>query len=224
MSEKNKKGTPVYIYFLTPFFIFMLCASIGLTFGITPYNKVITYVNLVFSDKMKNTVPASESIVVSGEINKFENEGNKTESNIGTVIYPSFGEQYAMLSCASKELYVPVYWGSSSVLLESGACQLTSSSVIGEIGNVVIDAHVNTFFANLDKLEEGDEVVLRTSYGQFTYKVTKQVEFSKTDKKYISRSKDDKLTLYTCVKQILGSSDQRLAVICEPVEKLFYNN
>ena len=100
---------------------------------------------------------------------------------------------------------------------------MSSSAVVGEVGNAVIDAHVNTFFEDLNKLKEGDTVVINTNYGEFTYEVKKQVEFVKTDKTYVAPAKEEKLTLYTCVKQVLGSSDKRIAVICEPVEKAFYN-
>lgn len=223
-GNKEVKGTPVPILIFTPVLIFLICVSLTAVLGITPYNKLVTYVNLVFSDKMKNTSSASESITISEDINLFERDPSVSTSSTGTVKYPVFGEQYAMLSCEAAEIYVPVYWGSDDALLKNGACQLSASVVIGEKGNVVIDAHVNTFFENLDKLKEGDTVVLNTSYGEFTYKVTKQAIFEKTDKTYIIQKKDDdKLTLYTCVKQILGSSSQRLAVICEPVEKVFYN-
>lgn len=222
-KTKESGRTPLPVILLTPVLIFIICVSLTVLIGITPYNKFNKYINIAFSDRMQNTTSASESIIVSNEINHFDNNSGAQKSDKGTVIYPEFGEQYAILSCEAIDLYVPVYWGSSDELLKNGACQLSASAVIGNSGNTVIDAHVNTFFSELNRLKEGDIVKLFTSYGEFTYEVKSQALFEKTDKKYISQTKEDKLTLYTCVKQVLGSSSQRLAVICESKEKAFYN-
>jgi len=222
-KQKNVKPTPLPVVLITPFLVFAICAALTAVLGITPYNKFQKYLHISFSDSMKNTTSAAESITVSGDINTFESKSGVKTSSEGEVVIPSFGQQYAMLSCEAINLYVPVYWGSSEELLKNGACQLTASAVVGDRGNSVIDAHVNTFFADLNKLKEGDEVKINTSYGEFTYKVKNTVTFEKTDKKYISQDKTDKLTLYTCVKQVLGSSTQRYAVICEPVDTKFYS-
>lgn len=222
-EQKTQKSTPLAAVLVTPVLVFAICAAITAVAGVKPYNKFETYLNVAFSDSMKTTVSAADSIVVSGDIDTFEMAPDTRTSSTGKVVYPSFGEQYAMLSCESVNLYVPVYWGSSEELLKNGACQLTASAVAGDKGNTVIDAHVNTFFEHLQDVKEGDIVKINTSYGEFTYKVKTIAEFAKTDKRYVSQDKTDKLTLYTCVKQLLGSSDQRLAVVCEPVESKFYN-
>ncbi len=223
-DQKQSSGkTPGVVFVLTPVFIFLICAALTAIIGIVPYNKLTTYLNIAFSDNKKSTVSGTQDLIIDENLKTFEKPADAKTSEEGTVVYPEFGEQYATVSCDSIDLYVPVYWGSSEELLKHGACQLSASPVLGEKGNVVIDAHVNTFFADLDKLKEGDTVVLNTSYGEFSYKVVKQVTFENTDKKYVAPTSDDKLTLYTCVRQILGSSTKRLAVICEPVEKVFYN-
>ncbi|MBR7084027.1 MAG: class D sortase, partial [Oscillospiraceae bacterium] len=135
---------------------------------------------------------------------------------------PAFGEQYAVLKCDAISLSVPVYWGSSAELLERGACQASSSVLLGETGNVVIDAHVNTFFANLNQLNTGDSITLYTDYGIFTYEVSEKIQFLNTNKKYILPTVDDRLTLYTCEAQVLGTSDNRIGVTCSLVSKQFY--
>ena len=226
MKEKQKdvKRTPAVVLVLTPVLIFLICTALTVVIGIKPYNKLTTYLNIAFSDKMKMKTSASDVLKeMEQEVNEFKKEPEVSVSDTGEVVYPVFGEQYATLKCEAIDLYVPVFWGSDNELLKKGACQMSASTVVGEVGNAVIDAHVNTFFENLEKLAEGDIVVINTSYGEFTYKVKKQVTFVKTDKTYIAPTKEERLTLYTCVKQVLGSSDQRIAVICEPVEKAFYN-
>ena len=106
--------------------------------------------------------------------------------------------------------------------IERGACQATSSAVIGDKGNTVISAHVDTYFSDLGGLDVGDTVTLNTNYGEFTYTVREKIEFKSKDKSYIVPKKEDLLTLYTCKKDVFGSSDKRFGVVCELTERKFY--
>lgn len=198
-----------------------MCGAILVICAIKPYNFINKYLNLAFMDNMK--VASSDD-----GLNLLENDivlGYSSDtSSTGEVIYPAFGEQYAVLSCPSIDMSVPVYWGSNKTLLEKGACQSPSSAVVGNDGNSVIDAHVNTYFSNLIDLKVGDEVTINTKYGEFSYQVRELIEFDKTDKSYVNKDDENILTLYTCKIQVLGSSDIRQGVVCDLVEKKFYTN
>ena len=78
------------------------------------------------------------------------------------------------------------------------------------------------FFDKLKDVKTGDTVTVYTKYGEFQYKVTELISFNKTDKKYVSSTDEARLTLYTCKKDILGASGERIGVICEPVSQKFY--
>ena len=80
---------------------------------------------------------------------------------------------------------------------------------------------VNTFFSDLNKLKPGDEIKIYTTYGCFTYRVTEQITFKESDKRYIAVTEEEILTLYTCQPQVLGSSDLRVGVRCALVSKEF---
>jgi sortase A len=121
-------------------------------------------------------------------------------------------------------MYVPVYWGGGSELLEKGACQATASSAIGADGNSVISAHVNTFFNNLGNIKTGDTVVLHTNYGRFTYNVSELIEFDASDETYIKNTDDNRLTLYTCDMNLLGSSSKRIGAVCTLEKSEFYSS
>lgn len=225
MSEQKQKRGSAAVYFLTAVCMILLCAAAAFAAAIIPYEKFKTYLDLAFMDDMK----ISPSSGLNGLVIK-ENAQIATEapantqklSDTGEVIRPAFGEQYAVLECKSASIKVPVYWGSDPELLERGACQSSSSSVIGEKGNAVIDAHVNTFFANLNKIKAGDEVTLYTSYGIFTYKVRECVTFENTEKRYVLPTENEQLTLYTCQAQVLGTSTTRIGALCDVVSKQFY--
>lgn len=215
----NKKKNIVFPI-LTPILITVLCGAIVMLALIVPFNKLKVYLNIAFMDELQTT-PGSSGLVITDNDIITDYSGETYED--GEITIPSFGEQYAVLSCESAGINVPVYWGSTTELLEKGACQSSSSSVLGEKGNTVIDAHVDTYFENLESIAVGDEIILYTNYGEFTYTVKETVSFMKTDKTYILPKDDYCLTLYTCKKQILGSSDARVGVVCTLKEKAFYN-
>ena len=223
MAKTKKNHALVYI--LTALCMIILCTAAAGAAVIVPYEKFKTYLDLAFMDDMK-IAPSSglSGLVIKDNADiatDFPPEGQEM-SDTGEIIRPAFGEQYAVLDCKSASIHVPVYWGSSAELLDRGACQSSSSSVIGETGNAVIDAHVNTFFANLNQIKENDEIVLYTSYGIFTYKVRECVTFENTDKRYVLPTDTDQLTLYTCQAQVLGTSTTRIGVLCDLVSKQFY--
>ncbi len=218
MKKINKKSLVLHI--VTPLLLGAVCVGVTAVAAVKPIDKLKVYANIAFMDSLK-TDPGSGSglVIVDNDIIS-DYSGDTSES--GDVIRPALGEMYALLRSDSLELDVPVYWGSTTELLERGACQASSSAVIGTEGNTVISAHVDTFFAELDKLKEGDTVTLFTNYGKFTYTVTELISFSSNNKKYIVPTEDTRLTLYTCKRDILGDSDQRIGVVCEPTEKSFY--
>ena len=90
-------------------------------------------------------------------------------------------------------------------------------------GNTVISAHVDTFFADLEKLKTGDTVTLKTNYGEFIYTVSESILFDRSDGRYVSPTEDDRLTLYTCKRDILGNMEQRTGFICTLKERKFYS-
>lgn len=223
-TKKTSGGHPL-VYVLTGLCLLILCTAVCAVALIKPYEKAQTYLNIIFMDSMK-IVPSTglNGLVIKENNIQTETPVEDELTDTGEVIRPVFGEQYAVLTCDAINLSVPVYWGSSKELLERGACQASSSKVVGELGNVVIDAHVNTFFADLDKIAPGDVVTLYTKYGIFTYKATEQVTFENTDKTYVLPTESDRLTLYTCKAQVLGTSTTRVGVLCELVSKQYYVN
>ena len=222
MAEKKKKSRlPVYI--LTGVCLFILCSAVSIAALIVPYEKAKTYLGIAFMDQAKAAPGTSlEGLIIkeNADINTDPAEKDLTEE--GEIIRPAFGEQYAVLRCEAAQIEVPVFWGSDTELLEHGACQSSSSKVLGETGNVVISAHVNTFFANLSQMQPGDTAVLYTQYGVFTYTVRELVKFENTNKHYINPTETDQLTLYTCEAQVLGTSSTRVGVLCDLTSKQFY--
>ena len=184
MSEKNKTSAkersyaPIHI--ATPFILAALCLAVVIAAAIKPADKLKVYANLAFMDDLKTTADNTGLVIRDQEIVQ-DYEGEVSET--GEVIRPKFGELFGLLSSEAFSVDIPVYWGSTSELLEHGACQSSGSALPGTDGNAVISAHVHTFFNPTD---------------------------------------DTRLTLYTCKRDLLGSADERIGVICELTESRFY--
>lgn len=208
----GKKGK--IVLFLTPISVFAVCAALISAVGYAPFQKTMNAANVIFSADV-----AHEEI---GEI-KYDTKEVEDKLDDGSkIVYPSFGAQYATLKIDSIDLEAPVIWGDTPELLQDGVCQYTGSSYIGLPGNVVLAAHCNTFFLDLGEMKPGDTAVLTTSYGEFTYRMTEQVMFKDTNNEYLYPTTEDRLTMYTCYGNLLGPTEDRLGVICELVDKKFY--
>ena len=85
-------------------------------------------------------------------------------------------------------------------------------------GNVGLAAHNRgnkySYFARINELDNGDEIKYQTQYGQRTYVVNSKKEILETDWNPLKSTKENKLTLITCIK---NKVNQRLCV--EAVEK-----
>ena len=219
VNKNSKNNIPLHI--ITPVMLCIICAGITVAASIKPADKLKTYTNIAFMDSLKSDPLTQDSGLVIKD-NDINVDYNGKTSETGEVARPAFGELYAIVSTDALGINIPVYWGTTTELLEYGACQSSSSAVFGTNGNSVISAHVDTYFADLIDIKNGDTVTVFTNYGKFTYTVRELIEFSSSDKKYIAPTKDDRLTIYTCKHDLLGASDKRTGAVCELTEKAFY--
>lgn len=216
--SKNKKNSAA-LHIATPFIMLLLCVGILAAALVKPADKLKMLLNVAFMDSFKADSDETGLVIRPNEIvTDYEGE----TSTEGKVKQPKFGEQFAVLSTKALATDVPVYYGSGAELLEHGACMSSDSSVPGKGGNAVVSAHVDTFFADLDKLKVGDKVTISTNYGKFTYEVSELISFADNNTKYVKQTKDDRLTVYTCTKELLGNSNSRIGAVCKLTEKAFY--
>ena len=80
-------------------------------------------------------------------------------------------------------------------------------------GNVGLAGHnrgyKNSYFARINELEPGDEIVYTTKYGERKYIVDTKKEILETDWSNLEGTSDNRLTLITCIK---NKVNQRLCV------------
>lgn len=108
---------------------------------------------------------------------------------LGTLKIPAIG------------LTVKVYQGTDSATLAKGAGHLEGTSIWD--GNVCIAGHnrgVRDDFGDLHTLEPGDTVTWSTKLGTRTYEVVSVEKVLETDTSGATATTDNRLTLYTCVR------------------------
>lgn len=91
--------------------------------------------------------------------------------------------------------------GTSNASLAKGIGHFTSTSIWN--GNVCLAAHnrgTNAIFGKIHTLSIGDTISLTTKQGTRTYSVTSVEKVSETDTSGTASSSENRLTLYTCVR------------------------
>lgn len=142
------------------------------------------------------------------------------------------GEPWARIIIPSIDLDKVVVEGTSRDALRTGPGHYRGTARPGWPGNVAIAGHRTTYgapFRHLDQLEPGDEIVLETTEGSFTYLVEAQVDsfgesaghriVSPTEVEVIGDRGDNRITLTAC--HPLYSARQRIVVtglLVEPAQ------
>ena len=80
-------------------------------------------------------------------------------------------------------------------------------------GNIGLAAHNRgnkySYFARINELEKGDKITYKTKFYERTYVVTKKIVIYDTDWSYLGTTKDNRITMITCIKD---KPNQRLCV------------
>ncbi len=109
--------------------------------------------------------------------------------HLGTLKIPAIG------------VNVKIYQGTDSATLAKGAGHFTDTSIWA--GNVCVAGHnrgTNCYFGKIHTLNIGDEITLTTKLGTRTYAVTSVEKISETDNSGTASTSDNRITLYTCVR------------------------
>ncbi len=130
----------------------------------------------------------------------------KSVSDIGKpapdkVLYPSYpvyGDVIGSLTIPTLNKKLPIIQGTSVEELNKGVGHFTQSVLPGEEDNCVLSGHRETVFRQLGKLQVGDQLIVQTSAGTFTYEVNGTRIVHADDKTVIIPIDHAVLTLITC--------------------------
>lgn len=108
------------------------------------------------------------------------------------------GDVLGSLSIPSLDETLPIVEGTSGDDLKKGVGHYIQSVLPGKNDNCVLSGHRDTVFANLEGLGMGDLLIVQTSDGTFTYKVSDIRIVDKDDRTVIVPTDHAVLTLTTC--------------------------
>ena len=168
--------------------------------------KGISLINKV-SINVENKEPVKEAIL----------EEDKRITN-----YPEYGTQYATIQIPKIDVDLPVYYGDTLDIIKGARVGHTGGSYFpGEGGSIIYMGHNSTkVFRRFSELQKGNEITVKTSYGEFKYKIYDMqiVEENEPDKLPIQKDKEI-LMIYTCYPFVyVGYTTQRYVVYAELVD------
>lgn len=165
--------------------------------------KVFTLVNKV--SITTNTKAEPEQTTISEE--------NKTLQN-----YPEYGTEYGTIEIDKIDVNLPIYFGDTLEILKKGVGHSSGSYFPGEGGSIIYMGHNSKkMFRRFSELQIGNEIKVKTSYGEYTYKIydMQLIKETETDKLPIQKDKEI-LMIYTCYPfNNVGYATQRYVVYAE---------
>ena len=167
-------------------------------------NLNISLINKMAIDK---SAKKEEIMAIDTNTNKIQN-------------YPEYGAQYATIEIPRIDVNLPVYFGSTLDVLKNGVGHDSASYFPGEGGSIIYMGHNSkNAFRRSSELKKGDEITVKTSYGDFTYKIYDMKLIEETDLDALPIQKDEEILMcYTCYPfNNIGYATQRYVVYAKPI-------
>lgn len=134
------------------------------------------------------------------------------------LVRPAEGDAVGSLSIPVLKQTLPIIEGTRADDLKRGVGHFTQSVLPGEKDNCVLSGHRDTVFAKLGKLKTGDQVIVQTSAGTFTYEIKGIRIVHADDRTVIVPTDHAVLTLTTCYPfNYVGSAPDRYILTADLV-------
>ena len=175
--------------------LFVLFVVLILTISLS---FLFLYDKRALENEKKNEVIENNELIIE-EDNKEEEYEEKDDESIGSLKIEKIG------------LNGPIREGSSTEVLKLYIGHIEETAKYD--GNVGLAAHNRgneySYFARVNELEPGDEIIYESKFGERRYIVNCKKEILETDWSMLNQTKDNRLTLITCIK---NKVNQRLCV------------
>jgi sortase A len=100
------------------------------------------------------------------------------------------------------DLKVAVGEGIENKTLKYAVGHFEGTAMPGEKGNFAVAGHrsytYSEYFNRLDELDIGDDIIVKTNKGEFTYKVYEKKVVEPTEVSVLDKTKEPTITLVTC--------------------------
>ena len=176
---------------------------------------IVFVIRLIFGAKIDETISIVSKISISTdqkEIKPIEFENKKLKN------YPEYGTQYATIQIPSINVDVPVYFGDTLEILKKGVGHSSGSYFPGEGGSIVYMGHNSKkVFRRFSELQIGNEIIVKTNYGEYKYKIYDMQLIKETDIDKLPIQKEKEiLMIYTCYPfNNIGYATQRYVIYAE---------
>ena len=184
--------------------VLLILIGVGII-GTVAYKKIVT------SQKQNELLEAFESQLAEGDNENTEEEVNLDSINGYTPI--------AIMEIPSIRLKQPVVEGVTEDVIKYFLGKFPESAMPGEVGNFSVAGHrVSDFtdaFINLYKVKPGDNVIVTTKDGKYTYEVEESFIVEPEQVEVLENADYEKITLITCT---IGSK-RRVIVTGKLIEK-----
>ena len=144
----------------------------------------------------------------------------QVQAYIAGLVIPTPGPEQALgIRIETIGVNAPIVQGDGWEELRRGVGQHIGSANPGRPGNLVLTGHNDIYgevFRDLDKLEEGDEVIIYSANNSYTYVVTETQIVAPTDIEVMEPTPEATLTLISCYPYRIDN--QRIVVFEELTE------
>ena len=130
-----------------------------------------------------------------------------------TAVAAPDGTPIARLTIPRLGLEAVVAEGTERSTLRHAVGRLPKSGLPGEVGNIALAAHRDTFFRPLENIQNGDELVLESAAGRDSYFVEWTSVVEPDDMTVVADTDYPAITLITCYPfRYVGDAPQRFVV------------
>lgn len=175
---------------------------------------------LLFGQEIDDTISLINKVSLDID-NKKEKEIIINEEN-KIINYPEYGTKYADIEIPKIDINLPVYFGDTLEVLKNGVGHSSGSYFPGEGGSIIYMGHNSQkIFRRFSELQIGNEINIKTSYGEFKYKIYDMQLIKETELEKLPIQKDKEvLMIYTCYPfNNIGYTTQRYVVYAERNDK-----
>ena len=128
------------------------------------------------------------------------------------------GQTIGILEIPGINKELPIVEGTDEDALKQGVGHYTSTVYPGQKDQILLSGHRDTVFTGLDKLKNGETIIVKMFHGTFTYTIVDTEIVDENDTTVIrSTAPEEMLTLSTCYPfRYIGNAPQRYIVYAKP--------
>lgn len=179
---------------------------------------ILIAINLFAGAQIEESISLVDKVSIDIGEKKEDEEIELSEKNSLLTNYPEYGTQYATIEIPKINVNLPVYYGDTLEVLKNGVGHSSGSYFPGEGGSIVYMGHNSIkMFRRFSELQIGNEIIVKTNYGEFKYKIYDMQLVNETDLDKLPIQRETEiLMVYTCYPfNNIGYTTQRYVVYAE---------